>query len=701
MADAQERLLAEITRLRERWQRPRKGVAFGSPEGDGGPSDPRLALLLEHMRAMLVETDARGIVHSVSPSVETVLGYQPDEFVGTRSGELVHPDDLPKLSAVVHQLIEGVDPPRPALRLRHKSGHWVWIERIASVLFETAEGETRTLSISRDVTELKTAADALRENEERYRIIATMAPDAILETDPDGKLLFSSPVEGDVFGYPADELLTLEPYSKIHPDDVERLREHTRVAMEERTPLRSEPYRLRHGDGHWIWLETTGLAYDTADGIRRFLSVTSDVTERLREERERREFQERIQQAQRLESLGVMAGGIAHDFNNLLTPILGDTSLALMDLPPESPLRERLERVLKAGHRAAALTNQMLAYAGADSLEVRSVELNRLVQEMGELVEGAVAGKAVLEYRLADRLPILRGDPSQLGQVVMNLISNATEAVGEGEGRITVRTAVTSIEEPVRDHLGQEIPSGQYVEFEVEDTGCGMDDATRARIFDPFFTTKFAGRGLGLAAVLGIVRGHDGAIQIESAPQRGTRFRVLLPESIHARAASPSAEAQSRSVWQADATALVVDDEPAVRHFVEDTLRQAGLSVLTAPDGREGAETFAKNADRISLVPARPHDARHERRRRDAGDPGSLGRRPDHPDERLFGGASVRAPVGFGARGLPAEALPALPAARGGPLRPRGRPVIELRRRRRSSRRRPPIRRGPSACGCR
>jgi nitrogen-specific signal transduction histidine kinase/CheY-like chemotaxis protein len=327
-----------------------------------------------------------------------------------------------------------------------------------------------------------------------------------------------------------------------------------------------------------------------------------DITDRVEAEQSRREIEERMQQAQKLEGLGVMAGGIAHDFNNLLTPILGDTSLALLDLPPDSPVRARLQKVQKAAHRAAALTHQMLTYAGEESLHVEVLNLSRLVQEMAQLLETAASREAILVYDLASALPPIEGDAARVSQIVMNLITNASEAL-EGEGRITLRTGVAELDaaDLGRMVLGSELAAGRYAFVEVADTGCGMDPEIRARIFDPFFTTKFTGRGLGLAAVIGIVRAHQGAVELESEPGRGTRFRVYFPAA-NRILAQREAPARAAEPWQAGGTLLVVDDEEGVRELARDTLERAGFRVLCAKDGREALEIFEKNADEIRLV---------------------------------------------------------------------------------------------------
>ena len=366
--------------------------------------------------------------------------------------------------------------------------------------------------------------------------------------------------------------------------------------------MRLPPYRVQGRDGRWHWLETEGMLFVRADGEKRFLAISRDRTEPIRQAQERRALERRVEQTQRLEGLGVMAGGIAHDFNNLLTPILGDAGLALMDLPEDSPARQRIQKIQKAARRAATLTNQMLAYAGKGPLLEEPVDLSGLVREMAQLLEASVARKASLELDLDESLPAVKGDTAQLTQVVMNLLTNAAEAIGETGGHIHIRTARNEATPPAGSHrIGEELPRGPVVMVEVQDDGCGMDDKTRARMFDPFFSTKFTGRGLGLAAALGIVRAHGGAIDIETAPDQGTRFRVLFPAA--GERAQPRDEAPSDiRGWRCDALVLVVDDDEGVRELTQETLERAGLRVRCAEDPDSALRFFEEHADEIALV---------------------------------------------------------------------------------------------------
>ena len=331
-----------------------------------------------------------------------------------------------------------------------------------------------------------------------------------------------------------------------------------------------------------------------------------DVVE-CRQEQEHLGLETHIRHAQKLESIGVVAGGIAHDFNNLLAVIHGNADLAMLDLSDESAVRLSLEEIRKASARAAKLIHQMLAYSDHGTLGPEAVDLNRLIRDMADLLKVSVVRKARIEYEPAEALPMIEANAAEIRQVVMNLVTNAAEAIEERSGTITLATGVVDADRSMPAGTGCEddLPAGRYVSLRVSDTGRGMDPEVRDRIFEPFFSTKSTGRGLGLAAVLGIVRAQHGAIDVDSEIGRGTTFQVLLPcgrQTATAVAATSAAEPKSPVAWRADGTALVVDDERAVRTMAARMLGDVGFDVLTACNGREAVEIFEAHADEIVAV---------------------------------------------------------------------------------------------------
>ena len=317
--------------------------------------------------------------------------------------------------------------------------------------------------------------------------------------------------------------------------------------------------------------------------------LVSDVTERNR-------MEEQFRQAQKFEGIGRLAGGVAHDFNNLLTSILGNTSMAIGDLPP-GPTRERLEDAMHAGERAAHLTKQLLAYSGQGRFVLKRIDLSALVAGLDDLLRSSLPRKVRLQLYLQAGLPEVEADPGQLQQVILNLVANAGEAIGEAAGTVTVRTRAGTAAEAGT----HEAAEGTYAILEVSDTGPGMSESVKAHLFDPFFTTKFMGRGLGLAAVSGIVRGHKGYIQVESEPGKGACFRVLFPAV--APAVQPAArKAAARNPAGGKPVVLVVDDEDVVRRVAKVALEMRGYTVLLAENGLEAVELVRRRGGELTLI---------------------------------------------------------------------------------------------------
>ncbi|MGE0430904.1 MAG: response regulator [Planctomycetota bacterium] len=357
------------------------------------------------------------------------------------------------------------------------------------------------------------------------------------------------------------------------------------------------------------WLRMRGYQVPGPDGgLRHLVVLNEDITGLRRASDEQRRLESHLQHAEKLKSLGVLAGGIAHDFNNLLTSVLGLSGLGLMQLPPDSPVRGVLGEIEQAAHRASDLTRQMLDYSGRGRFAIESLRLDQLVREMADLLKTAVSRKASLALEVAPAR--VEADATQVRQIVMNLITNASDALDGNVGTIRVRTGVRHADsDDLRsDCIPDQLPAGEYAFVEVQDNGCGMTPDTVAHMFDPFFTTRFTGRGLGLAAVLGIVRGHKGSVKVETAPGAGTTMTVMLPAARTAPAtpATPTAPATIADsplrAGEAVDTVLVVDDEPGVLSVSSKLLEMVGLTVLTAPDGQAGLDLFVAHRDRISLV---------------------------------------------------------------------------------------------------
>ena len=444
---------------------------------------------------------------------------------------------------------------------------------------------------SRDESER--SARELDRNIERFKRITENAYDVIIESDLTAKVLYSSPSIERVLGYTPSEVVGRSMLEFLHPDEVEETsRRLTDLAPG--NPYVQRTGHVRHRDGHWVSLERTSRAYQTEDGSTRLVIVARDVTERL-------EVEERLRNTRKLESLGVLAGGIAHDFNNLLTGILGNAELAekLLERGDVEKVHSKLELLMDVGRRASELTSQLLSYAGKRPFTPRAVHLSDHARESESLLRTALANQVELRFDLENDLPAIEADPGQLRQILMNLVINGVEACGTASGSVVVSTRPVEILEPTVGYLDDTLPPGRYVALEVRDDGIGMDDETRGKIFDPFFTTKFTGRGLGLAAVLGMIRAHRGSIRVESKRGVGTTFTLLFPASdveIESLPIPPPADEPGEGLI------LVVDDEPQVRDVAAEGLSEYGYECLVADGGEEAVRLFEGRGRDVSLV---------------------------------------------------------------------------------------------------
>ena len=426
------------------------------------------------------------------------------------------------------------------------------------------------------------------------------------QNDPNWTMTYVSEGCEAVTSYRRDELennRAITYAGLVHPDDRDWLWAKSQTSLDAHTPCQND-YRIidRHGRERWVSERASG-AYAEDGALLAIDGFIQDVTAARQAKLEREQLDRKVQETQKLESLGVLAGGIAHDFNNLLTSILGNASIATLELPPDSSVQDCLEQITEASLRAADLCKQMLAYSGRGRFIVQQLDLGELVEQTAQMLQISISKKAILRYRLEKGLPAIEVDATQLRQVIMNLVINASEAIGDKSGVVSLSTGLTRVDRHYLHgtHMDPDLPEGDYVFLEVSDSGCGMSAETKAKIFDPFFTTKFTGRGLGLAAVLGIVRGHKGAMKVDSELGRGTTFTLLFPATASA-SESPKAPAGTVPQWHGEGTVLVVDDEETMRSTVARMMRLIGLDPVLASDGREAVEIFRANPGRFAFV---------------------------------------------------------------------------------------------------
>ena len=458
--------------------------------------------------------------------------------------------------------------------------------------------------------DLQRQAQRLRDLERdlaHSRLLLSSVPEAIVIADAEGRVNYWNDAAVALFGWTGAEMIGRrleerfpEPTRAAISDILQSVRDGREFVGE------WEDFRK---DGSRVWIDTRirGVT-DSQNRLTAIVEIARDVTARKRAEHERHALEARMTQVKKLESLGVLAGGVAHDFNNLLTSVLGNTDLALAHLPPSSPARAHLKHIEYAAQRAADLARQMLAYSGRGQFVIRPVCLGDVTRARLAFINKVLPANVSLETSLAPVLPAIDGDADQLAQLLTNVIVNAIEAIGEKEGRIHVasghghcgRADLASM------YLDEHLPEGEYAYLEISDTGCGMPPEIQARMFEPFFTTKFTGRGLGLAAVLGILRGHGGAVRVTSEPGRGTTMRLLFPArgQWNATASDSAAPAPATPAPSAGPSGhiLVIDDEETVRSVARMILERAEYTVVTAATGAEGIARFREAGGRFNAV---------------------------------------------------------------------------------------------------
>jgi PAS domain S-box-containing protein len=557
------------------------------------------ALLSASSEGMLISVDGR--VLALNEVAAGLLGRTTEECLGRTPAELLPPEAS---EVVIAQIQAGSEVPYE-IRLEDPAGRIVELRlRGRNILWNGLPARATTV---RDITEQRRIESVLRERERRFHELADFLPVMVGEADAQGRLTYINQTSLDLLGYASDEeVLGRSAMDLLVPEDRERalVNLRRRLAGEALGP---QQYLVQRKDGSSF----PGLHYvAVVDGDGRPQGVRTaivDLSERLAAEEERERLQARMLRAQKLESLGVLAGGIAHDFNNVLATVLGSAEVALMQMSPAAAAGESVRRIKRAALRASELVNQLLSYAGRGPIQIDELDLNELVVGISDLLDVSATKRVVLERDLEPHLPLVRGDPTQLRQVLMNLVTNAADALGPEGGTVHVCTRAEPSGRERRGELafGDSLGAGPFVALEVCDRGVGMSVKVLPRIFDPFFTTKARGRGLGLAAVLGIVRSHRGAIFVRSAPGEGSHFRVVLPAL-----ATPSPEEWGESSEAAavdlaggpevpvlQGTILLVDDDPMLVDATAAVLLHLGLEVLVATDGPSAIQRLQERED--------------------------------------------------------------------------------------------------------
>jgi len=562
------------------------------------------------------------------------------EVAGIGSFSVVRPGDI-RLSAQAYRLL-GLDPTVDAIDIQtvramlapsdperwgalsartpvgddiamdftvtRRDGGTIILYVLARVLKQNAGEPVTLFGTAQDVTAQRHALEALRRREETLRLAQEAANIGSFEFDLRTEVMFRSDQLLRMMGIePTTDgralVGSLPRFDFVHPDDRATVQDawNKVVSNGERQTIRLRTFRADGAERHMSW--SAMLVRDRSGAPARIVGTEVDITDQVRSDEERARVESHLQQAQKLESLGVLAGGIAHDFNNLLVGILGNASLALMDLEPGAEARQSIAEIEQAAQRAAELTRQLLAYAGKGRYVVETADATAVISEMMSLLRTAISRNASLQMDLTTSLPSIDVDVNQFRQVVMNLVTNASDALDTKPGLVSIRTGRQEIS---REYLagcapGSDAQPGTFTYVEVHDNGSGMDEATRVRIFEPFFSTKFTGRGLGLAATMGIMRSHHGAIRVYSEVGSGTSIKLLFPSSAQSGSAGIHTGARAEE-WQSGGQILVVDDEDSVRAVASALLRRRGFRTQEASDGAKALDIFRVEPNAFDLV---------------------------------------------------------------------------------------------------
>jgi PAS domain S-box-containing protein len=538
-----------------------------------------------------------------SDEMYRLLGVGPEDFAGTMEAfvALIHPDDRATMAAYVKSVLGGHSSSEVDFRVVRPDGTVRRMQGRAQPFFDPSGKPCRVAGSLQDLTERRLAEDSLRCQEQRFRSLIENSTEITALLGPGGNLRYLSPAFEHVLGQPAEVWLGQSVLDLVWPEDLARAKALLERVLQSPAEAIAWQSRLRHAKGGWRWLEGTAANLIAEPAVEGIVVNCHDVTERkLAEERQSR-TEQMLWQSQKMEAIGRLAGGVAHDFNNMLGVITGFGELARRQLPPDHPVQDRLEQILKASSRAADLTRQLLAFSRQQVMRPHALELNAVVEGTRNMLGPLIGEDIELVLRLDPHLGTVMADPTQLDQVLMNLAVNARDAMRQG-GRLSFETANVELDEDyVRRHLAGK--PGSYVRLAVSDTGVGMDEETRCHIFEPFFTTKAEskGTGLGLATVYGIVKQSGGFIWVYSEPSQGATFKIYLPR-VDASQGRETAAPGAAEMPRGTETILVAEDQEALREMIREVLQQQGYTVLAVANGNTALELSRRHTGPLHLM---------------------------------------------------------------------------------------------------
>lgn len=558
--------------------------------------------LLTALPDLVIHADLKGVILDCNDAIQPMLGMTREVAIGKSIFQFLSEKNYRRtVLSILRQIRHGYVSQEYHLTLDH--GNVKYFEVNSNILKDQHGKPFAVVNVCRDITQRKQIEVALRESEASYRGLFNTTKESIYIIDNQGRFIDVNAGAIEMYGYSQEEFSgkTLAYLSALDKNVSLNLVE--RVVRTLTGELQQFEFWGRRNNGE-IFPQNVKMFKGQYFGQEVIIAFSEDISERKKAEEERLEMERKLLHVQKLESLGVLAGGIAHDFNNILMAILGHADIALHLHSVESPLSDKLNEIKKASRRGAELCRQMLAYAGKGKFIIQLINLNDMVIEMVNLLKISISKKVTLDLKMEPELPPIDGDITQIRQILMNLITNASEAIGDLSGTITITTGLTvcTPEDFTLAVVTEKMDGGSYLFLEVNDTGSGMSQETITRIFEPFFTTKFTGRGLGMPAVLGIVRGHKGNMRIQSQVGRGSTFTIYLPINSDSLLIVPAISPSVELIRQGEGLILLVDDEEPVRSVCQEMLEHLGYEIITAGDGEEAIELYRELFSRIELV---------------------------------------------------------------------------------------------------
>jgi len=565
-------------------------------------SELRFRSIFEQSLDSIFNTTPDGIIFNANPAACRMFGMTVQELCAAGRAGIMNTSD-PRFAPALEER-KRTGRLNTELTCIRKNGE-IFPAEVSSVI---TPGELpSSFVIVRDITERKRAEEELRKSAMHLRAIIETLPVPLVVNDELGNVTFLNKEFVQTIGYTTNDIPTVEDWWPLaYPDPQYRQQVlsqwlyNLEEAKRSNSPFTPMEISIRCKDGEFRTF-ICSAAFLTENNVGTHLVFLYDITDRKQAEAEKLVLEQQYNQAQKLESLGVLAGGIAHDFNNILAIIIGHCSLVKMQYDTAD---QHIPQIEKAAERAAELCRQMLAYAGKANFVQSEVNVGELVNEMVKMLKSTIGKNIVINLNLSADIPFIRADASQISQIVMNMIINASEAIGAAQGVISVSLAKTIVKagESIKDHNGKTISAGSYVCLEVADNGCGMESETSRRIFEPFYTTKFTGRGLGMSAVLGIIAAHGGALQLISQPNEGTTFKVYLPIPIKDSVEKGAVLQDPAKPWMGSGTILLVEDEEQVLLIAKTMFQKLGFTVIEASNGKEALELYRSNSKIINLV---------------------------------------------------------------------------------------------------